>query len=460
MKVDSELARLIIEQMDGVAITDKEGRYIYVNDKWVKRMNKQPEEVLGKYVKEIYPQTKIDLVLKTRRPIIGEIFYNNEIEKDPVGIINYLPVFKDNELFAGLIFAIFEDMKVALEFKKKVEHLSRELEYFKEELRKIRGSRYTVDNIIGNSKAVLHLKEQIYQAARSTSTVLIEGETGTGKELVAHAIHDSGQRNVYNFIKINCAAIPEDLLESEFFGYEEGAFTGAKKGGRKGKFEMAHNGSLFLDEVNQMPLVLQPKLLRVLQEKEIERIGGHGSIPVNVRVIAASNVSLERLVQEKKFRSDLFYRLNVVRISIPPLRERKEDIPLLAQELLKRLNFQLGLNVKEISSEVMELLVSYNWPGNIRELQNVLERAMNIAWGEVLEISHFSWFRDHQGGASRNLRKDVVVGESLREKKTQTEKEAVEEALKICQGNKAQAARLLNISRTSFYKKLKKYSLF
>lgn len=457
MKFDFELAQLIIEHLEGAAITDSEGRYIYVSKDWVKKIGKQPDEVLGKYSKDVIPDTKIHVALRTRKPQIGEIFHHSGSQKEPTAFVTYIPIMKDSEVVAGFLFSLFSDIDVVLSIKHKLESVTHELEYYKEELRKIRGSRYTVEHIIGNSKAVSLLKEQIYQAARSNSTVLIEGETGTGKELVAHAIHNASRSNSFNFIKINCAAIPGELLESEFFGYEEGSFSGAKKGGRPGKFEMANHGSLFLDEVNQMPLVLQPKLLRVLQEKEIERIGNHKSIPVDVRVIAATNAPLEKLVKEKKFRTDLFYRLNVIKINVPPLRERKEDIPVLVESLIKKLNFQLGVKVNAVSPEVINVLMNYDWPGNIRELQNVLERAMNMAWGDVLEVSHLSGFLDNEGLTTNSSGGSPASAGSLKEKKKFTEKEAIKEALQICQGNRVLAARLLNISRNTLYKKLRKY---
>jgi len=458
MKLDPAIAQLVIEHLDTVAITDPEGRYIYVNQGWVDWIGKQPEEVLGRYVKEIVPETKLDIVLKTKKPLIGEVLFASKTggkERARV-IVTYIPLIKDNEVIAGFVFSIFKDFEMALGFTQKIESLTSELNYYKDELRKLRGSRYTVENIIGNSRPLNRLKEQIYQAARSNSTVIITGETGTGKELVAHAIHNCSSRSAFNFIKINCAAIPADLLEAELFGYEEGAFTGAAKGGRIGKFEMAHMGSLFLDEINQMPLALQPKLLRVLQEREVDKIGGKASIPVNVRVIAASNVDLKKMVEEKKFREDLYYRLNVMEINVPPLRERKEDIPLLVTELLKRLNQQMGVEIKGISPQVMQMFLRYDWPGNVRELQNVLERAMNIAWGEMLEEKHFEWFMNNKG--RRITRLDSSTN-TLQEIKRMTEKEAIIDALETCHGVKAHAARKLAISRSMLHRKMRKYGI-
>lgn len=459
MEWDSLLAQLILEHLDTVAVTDAEGRYIYVNKGWTQWMGMQPEEVLGKYVRDVVPNTKIDLALKTGKPLIGQILFEKRSgnEKQP-NIVTYYPIKKEGKVIAGFVFSIFKDFDTALDFGQRLGHLTEELNYYKDELRKLRGARYGIESIIGSSPSMSKIRDQIIQAARSNSTVLIDGETGTGKELVAHAIHNCGPRSAFNFVKVNCAAIPNELLEAELFGYEEGAFTGAVKGGRRGKFELAHMGSLFLDEVNQLPLTLQPKLLRVLQEKEVERLGGKKSIEINVRIISAANVPLEKMVKGLEFRSDLFYRLNIMRITLPPLRERKEDIPQLIQALLNKLNYQLGVEVKSVASAVEKLLIKYDWPGNVRELQNVLERAMNVAWGDTLEAKHFEWFIDNSYSRDNPV---VFNGESvsLRGVKHSVEKEVIIETLKRCGGNRVLAARELQISRSMLYRKLRKFGI-
>ena len=294
--------------------------------------------------------------------------------------------------------------------------------------------------------------------------MLIEGETGSGKELVAHAIHELSPRQNHRLVKVNCAAIPSELLESEFFGYADGAFTGARRGGQAGKFEIANHGSLFLDEISQMPFSLQPKLLRTLQEREIERIGSSNTIPIDTRIISATNIPLDQLVQEGKFRSDLYFRLNVIRIRIPPLRERRSDIPLLIDHLLKQLNYQLNLQIPGITQETVERLMEYDWPGNVRELQNVLERAMNLAWFETLEWKYFSDYFSRpprpepcfSGGAPGQAPEKPPT---LRQRAGVAEREILLQTLSRCGGNKAAAARELGISRTMLYKKLHKHHL-
>ncbi len=458
MDMNSDLAKLIIEHLDGVVVTDPQGRYVYVNEAWSDMMGGITlEDVKGKFVHDIIPETKIDLVLQSKQPVTGHVIISKGPKKTEA-FSSYIPIVKDGKLVAGFIHVIMSGMKNAVDFSSKVNSMINQIEYYKEELRKIRGAKYSIDNIIGESPEIRKMKDVIINAANSNSTVLIEGETGTGKELVAHSVHDLSNRSFGPFIKVNCAAIPPGLLESEFFGYDEGAFTGAKKGGKEGKFEMANSGSLFLDEINQMPLVLQPKLLRALQEKEIERVGGEGSVPINVRIIAASNVSLEKMVKEKSFRSDLFYRLNVIKIVIPPLRKRKEDIPLISDNLLDRLNFELGMSVPGISDEAKSRFMGYDWPGNIRELQNVIERAMNMSRGKALEWKHFSSYFEN-----KKVNKYAGIGEngefSIKSMKEELEKETIIEALDVCENNKTQAAKLLEISRTLLYKKIAKYGI-
>ncbi|WP_034601842.1 sigma-54 interaction domain-containing protein [Clostridiisalibacter paucivorans] len=458
--INLDVFKLIIEHLDGVVITDSKGRYLYVNDKWSKMMgNIKLRDIKGKPVRDFIPDTKIDYVLKTKKSVTGHVI----ITKGPSKIkafSTYLPIMKDGKVVAGFIHVIFKGMEEAIDFSFKVNSMASRIEYYQEELRKIRGADYTIDNIIGDSVKIKNMKKLIVNAARSNSSVLIEGETGTGKELVAHAIHDLSNRYSQPFIKVNCAAIPSELLESEFFGYEEGAFTGAKKGGKEGRFEMANGGSLFFDEINQMPLSLQPKLLRALQEREIERVGGGKSIPVDVRIIAASNANLDKLVAKNKFRMDLFYRLNVLKITIPPLRKRKEDIPLIMDNLLDKLNFQLGMSVIGISDEAKTRLMGleYNWPGNIRELQNVLERAMNKSWGESLSWSHFcDYFEKKKTVKScKGQKKNKLL---LKDIKEDLEKETIIKVLRDCNQNKTRAAKTLGISRTLLYKKIKKYEL-
>ncbi len=459
-----ELLRRIVDELEGVVVSDAEGRYVYVNNRWSAITGYSLDQIKGKYIHDVVKNSMVDEALRSRKNISGHAVLLNAATGEEIPMYcSYNLLYREEELEGCLIYMIQISEQKPLMSSPNVSALFDRLSEYLQEFREIKNTKYTIHNIIGNSPEIVKLKEVINRAARSASTVLIEGETGTGKELVAHAIHTLSDRTVLPFVKVNCAAIPGELLESEFFGYEGGTFTGANRNGKAGKFEMADKGSMFLDEINQLPPLLQPKLLRVLQEKEVERIGSARSIPIDVRIIAATNISLERLISEGSFRSDLYYRLNVIRISIPPLRERKEDIPAIAESLLKRLNFQMQLQIPDISEEALERLREYDWPGNIRELQNVIERAMNFAWCERLEWKHFEDYfslRDASPKASgESVSNPADLPAGIKQKKRELERKTILDALEKCSGNKAQAAKLLGISRTSLYKKMQTYSI-
>ncbi|WP_252312408.1 sigma-54-dependent Fis family transcriptional regulator [Sinobaca sp. H24] len=308
---------------------------------------------------------------------------------------------------------------------------------------------HQLDDIIGTHEAMVQTKQMAHQAAQGYSNVLLLGESGTGKELFAHAVHGASSRAAGPFVKVNCAAIPPDLLESELFGYVDGSFTGARKGGKKGKFEAAQHGTIFLDEIGELPLHMQVKFLRVLQEKEVEKVGDIRSTPVDIRVIAATNRDLETMVERKEFRLDLYYRLNVMPITIPPLRERKSDIFVIVEAALKRITEQMGKPVQGLSDEAGRYFLDYNWPGNVRELENVLERAVNMAAAnELIEAEHLP-DKLLQGRTAAPIR-------TLQETVQLAEKEALAGALRYAGGNKSYAAKLLGISRTAFYDKWKR----
>lgn len=327
----------------------------------------------------------------------------------------------------------------------------------KEEL----AAKICLTDIIGNSKNIKEIKETIKKISDSPSTVLITGETGTGKELVARTIHSCGDRSNYPFVAINCGAIPENLLESELFGYVRGAFSGAINEGRVGKFEIANNGIIFLDEIGEMPLYLQVKLLRVLQERKIERLGSNKMIDLNVRVIAATNADLEVLVEEKKFRSDLYYRLNVLPIELPPLRDRREDIPNILNNLIKKYSARFGKNSLKIENDLLEVFKEYSWPGNIRELENMVEYLINM--------------QDEAGNIPDSVVKKVIEklsrkskerGKILKEKSISTleelEKEMIKEALEkygTSKEGKDSCAKELGIGIATLYRKIEKYNL-
>lgn len=325
--------------------------------------------------------------------------------------------------------------------------------------------RFTADQIMGASPQMIDLKETIYKVSPRNSTILITGESGTGKELFAQAVHAASLRRYGPLVKINCAAIPDNLMESELFGYEEGAFTGGKKGGQKGKLEMAHGGTVFFDEIGELSFPLQAKLLRFLQEREIHKLGSNGTVTVDVRVVAATNVHLEQFVKYKKFRDDLYYRLNVVNLLIPPLRERREDIPELVKHFIEKFNRAFKMKVKGADREVLRIFLRHPWPGNVRELENVIERAFNVIEGDTILLKHLSDKMaencvKHKELVPPNESRRIEKGTTLTDIMDETEKKVIQEALTLSGGNKSKASELLGITRPCLYKKMTKYDLF
>ena len=346
----------------------------------------------------------------------------------------------------------FEKLKLTIQ--RAMEHVT-----LKEENRQLRESlskHFDRRNIIGRSSSMVKLLETVAQVAPSEATVMITGESGTGKELIAGAIHFNSPRKDGPFVKINCAAITETLLESELFGHEKGAFTGADRR-KEGKFVQAQNGSLFLDEISETSLTMQVKLLRVLQEREITRVGGEGVIPVNVRVIAATNKNLSDLIAEDKFREDLYYRLNVVSLEIPPLRNRREDIPLLAEHFLKQFAEQNHKSIKGITPQAMDRLLRHDWHGNVRELMNAVERGVVLARSEYLDTEVFPIISPshEESKPIEPVNSEVFTNGPLEA----VEKVTILKTLESTAGNKSEAARRLGITRKTLHKKLKKYGV-
>jgi len=438
----SEIMKQVCTHMYGLVVVDHQGRIVFVEENYAKLKGWDMGNIMGRGIKDVVPASRLPAVLETGKPLLGDIFYS---EGKPL-ICNRVPLVKDGVLIGAMSYSVFEGVDKLLY---SVEELRNQLSYYKEKLNKQSGVKYSLENIIGSSDIIIAIRSTIIRTACANSTVLIQGETGTGKELVAHALHQESRRSHYPFIKLNCAAIPHELIESELFGYDEGAFTGARRAGKKGKFELAEKGTLFLDEVSQLSLAAQAKLLRALQEKEIERVGGMGPISVDIRIVAATNDDLEDQIKQGTFRSDLYYRLNVIPIKLPPLRERKIDIPLLVEKFIDKYADQAGLGNVTIAPEAMAIFMEYEWPGNIRELEHAVERAINLCNSSILEPSHFEWLLP-------KIRKQgkLTAGRGIQEAKAATEKEIILNALQSTQGNKKKAAELLGIARPLLYQKM------
>ncbi|BAF59536.1 MAG: sigma 54-interacting transcriptional regulator [Pelotomaculum sp.] len=445
-RIQGELSAILNSMQEAIEVADINGVIKYVNPAFSRITGIPEKERIGQNIFEASPDGALATVLKTGKVVFGQRTKVGGSNADVVS--NSAPIVVDGKMEGAVcVFQHFTDIMNLMEELKKSTTI---IENLTDKLGQVTTSKYSFDDIIGDSPELRKCITLAEKSAQSNSTVLILGESGTGKELLAHAIHAASMRRENPFIKVNCAAIPDTLLESEFFGYAKGAFTGAVKS-KIGKFELAHGGTIFLDEIGDMNLLLQAKLLRVLQEMEFERVGGNQTIKVDVRVIAATNRNLRELIRQGRFREDLYYRLNVVEITMPPLRARKEDLPALVSHLITSLNRKLGKNVKGISKDAEEVLFSYDWPGNVRELENVIERVMVTADEEILTkknfIQHVNQFRM---SSERDV--DLMPIEQMEEMLI---RKAISKFGNTVEG-KRRAAQALNISLATLYNKLKK----
>lgn len=448
--VRSLLEAVIESTSDAISVADENGNNLIVNPAYTRITGLPKEAVLNKPATvDIAEGQSMHLkVLETGKPVRNVRLKVGPARKEV--IVNVAPIFIEGTIRGSV--GVIHDISEII-------GLTEELAHARKLIRRLE-ARYTWDDIVGNSAALAHAKEQALRAAETPATVLLRGESGTGKELFAHAIHNASGRNKGQFVRVNCAALPEQLLESELFGYEEGAFTGALKGGKRGLFEEANRGTIFLDEIGDITLSLQKKLLRVLQEKEVMKVGSTSPIPVDVRVIAATNADLARKMKEEAFRDDLYYRLNMLPIQIPPLRDIRDDIPAIAKQVLMRLNQDYGRQVERISDKAMESLQEYRWPGNVRELESVIGRSMvNMKPSErVIETTHLPLFEYERIG-------QVILGAAggpvrpLSQVIAEAEKAAVERALFETRGNREQAAHLLDTAVRNLYYKMRKYKI-
>ena len=443
--------RLVFDSIyNGVMVTDAEGYITHFNKPYGQFLGIDPEDQIGKHCTEVVENTRMHIVAKTGKPEINQ----TQRIKGQNMVVQRIPIKKDGKVIAVFGQVMFKDVKDVRKLANQLSLLESKVKHYEEELINLRSTRYTFDSIVGNSQVIRELKKEALKASANQFPVLITGDSGTGKELFAQAIHHASPRKLYPFVRINCSAIPKALLESELFGYEKGAFTGAKSEGKPGKFEIAHHGTVFLDEIGDLPLEMQPKLLRVVEEKEFERIGGTKIIRADFRVIAATNQNLEDMLTDERFRKDLFYRLNVIPLRIPPLRKRKSDIIPLAQHFLKQMAGEANLSEISLDKDAADALKKYAWPGNVRELSNVLERTMSALEGDCIRAQDLPFYLHP---------KQKILSEpnqsSLKDIQAKTEKESIQYALKETHYNKAKAAKLLGIHRTHLYKKMKKYKI-
>jgi PAS domain S-box-containing protein len=445
----SSLETAMNHAYDGILMTDENQKIQMVSPSLLELFNMQKNDVIEKQVDLVFPQFHLSSVYKSETGEFSDFLEINGIKY----IVHRIPILQDGKVIGVIGKVMYRQLNEVSEMFKKLQKAENKASYYQNELKQAESARFTWDHIISLDPYMEKLKKSANKAAKGRSTILIRGESGTGKELFAHAIHNSSPRKNGKFVVVNCAAIPEDLLESEFFGYEEGAFTGAKRRGKLGKFDLANGGTLFLDEIGDMSLSLQAKLLRVLQEREFYRVGGSKRIQIDVRIIAATNRYLEDMVKKGQFREDLYYRLNVISLNIPPLKERRKDIDYLIKAFTKDLNKLLGTSIIGMDERARDALLSYDWPGNVRELRNVMERAMTFAENGKIHVEDLSDYilkiiqtQNTNSNSSLSLVEDAEIT-------------TIEKALIQTKGNKAKAARLLGISRSGLYEKLKKYEL-
>ena len=436
---------------EGLIITDADGVILKVNQSYADFLGKTMDGMIGRHATEVVENTRMHIVAKSGKAEIAQIQKINGHEM----VCSRIPIFENGKVVAVVGKVMFQDVDDLFAMIDRFRKLKSELEFYKSELSKRLGAKYSFENIVGASAAIEKVKELGRKVAKSDTTVLLEGESGTGKEMFAHAVHIASNRALGPFVKVNCAAIPETLFESELFGYQEGAFTGAQKKGKKGKFLLADKGTIFLDEISELPLAMQVKLLRVLQEREVEPVGGEQPLAVDVRIIAASNKNLESLVDAGMFRNDLFYRLNVLRLQIPPLRERREDIPVLTETILRQLEKESGIPVEGVDQDGAALLREYCWPGNVRELHNVLEQAIYLKTGNLITRQDLP--RSLVASAEGAVSPDRAL--TLKFQLAQLEEELLRRTLQEVKGDRLAAASRLGISKSSLYAKVEQYGI-
>ncbi|WP_088006385.1 sigma 54-interacting transcriptional regulator [Indiicoccus explosivorum] len=450
-EIQTMLEAIIHSSDDAISVVDENGNGLMINPAYTRITGLSKEDVIGKpATADISEGESIHMkALQQRKPFRGVNLKVGPAEREV--IVNVAPIIVGVKLKGSV--GVIHDMT-------EIRSLMKELDRARSIIRTLE-TKYTFSDIIGQSAEIQLSVQQAKLAAETEAIVLLRGESGTGKELFAHAIHSASGRKYNKFIRVNCAALTEELLEMELFGFEEGAFDHIRSGSRKGLFEEADNGSIFLDEIGELSLAAQAKLLRVLEEHEVLRIGGTQPIPVNVRVIAATNINMEKALLDGAFREDLYYRLNRMPIHLPPLKKRKQDIPQIAERLLVKLNQEYGRNIQVITDKALQLLKVYEWPGNVRELENILSRAMifmqaqdTVMTDRHMPMNMIKSTEDQPGAAIR-----FGTALPLQEQMDTVEQRILEQTMAECEGNKTKAAKQLQISLRSLYYKLEKFGL-
>ncbi|MCL1928192.1 MAG: sigma 54-interacting transcriptional regulator [Treponema sp.] len=427
----------------GILAINISNEIVYLNNAYASFLEMPKYKVLNQPVRKILPHTNLDNVCRTGKAEIGVW------QKTKRGYLfgNRLPIIEDGKVVGALAELVLENDEVLDTLKDRLNQIGSKVNYLTDQLKNSIG----MDKVIYHSEEMTKVIYNVMKIAPLFDTVLLTGETGTGKEVVAEMLWQHSGRSNAHFLKINCAALPNELIESELFGYEKGAFTGANQTGKPGKFEMADGGILFLDEITSMPMSMQAKLLRVLQDKEVERLGSNRKKKVDIKILAASNANIPELIRKQQFREDLYYRLNVVNIHVPPLRERKTDVLLLADYFLDEYAKQFNRTIMSIAPDVVKILENYYWPGNVRELKNMMERFIIICDSPVITYNDMMEYAQFIPVSSMNV-------SSFRYAVSNTEKNVIFKALEQCNGNKSKTAKLLGINRSTLYTKLSRFN--
>ena len=451
---DMELMQIILNNVqEGIQYANKDGHSLYVNSAFTKITGIEPRKRIGSNVFSVSRDGALVKALQTKQPVFG--LRNTATNSKAEVVSNASPIFEGNEVLGAVV--VFRDISDIMKLTRELKQSNKIIASLNTRLQHYQRHKFVFDDIICESENMRVLKERAQRMALSDSTVLIQGESGTGKELFAHAIHHTSKRSDWPFVEVNCASIPENLMESELFGHEKGAFTGADR--RKlGRFDIAEGGTIFLDEIGELKPEMQAKLLRVLQSKEYDRVGGTATITADVRVITATNKDLRAMAAAGEFREDLYYRLNVLLLEVPPLRHRVNDVTVLARHLLKKISARTGMYTKGIEPEALDLLKQYTWPGNVRELENLLERVLYYEEGDYITLKSISI---HLGpfikkGMSNGTAPQTVV--SLEEAERQAVVRALDFYGRTVDG-KRRAAKALGISLAGLYNRLKKYGI-
>ena len=456
-----EFAQDIFNSLYGFVAVDAEGKIAFIGEQYALDLGTTTEEALGKPIEQVIANTRLPVVLKTRTPEWGSYMQaQSAITENLLGkptLCNRILIYsglpgEDQQVVGAVAYGAVTSTQDQQLLFAELDSLRQQNQMFHQHIAQLYQADTNLDKILGASAPISQLKSMIRQVADTAVAVCVYGETGTGKELVANAIHKLSRRRDKPFIKINCAAIPKDLLESELFGYEAGAFSGALRQGKVGMFELADGGTLLLDEIGDLPLTLQAKLLRVLQDGELRRVGGVKSIPVNVRLICSTNRNLKSMVDTGDFRADLYFRINTIELLVPPLRDRTEDIPALTNHFIHEANERNGSSISGIRKDTFPILAAYPWPGNVRELEHTVERACVLCGSGVLGPEHFSL-------SAPGVNPPAPAAPSLKTKTNFLEQRAILDALEACHGNKRAAADMLKITRATLYSKLRKYNI-